>query len=283
LISFKPYARKLKILHRNHRQRIKSVGFFLLSSFILSGCAQKPWGDPFSEEESEGLRNRVEQLRLNQKECSGQWDANLEVSYHTALDDKKFAGYILVKEPSSFKFIASNPLGQPMLAITSNGKRFQLVDVLNNQYTHGSTFNFALRNDIPEEFISGQWGNWLAGKLDLPDKTESTVYQDKDPESFWYTESVNNRITESYLFDASSMLIKKSLLMSKKGKILAAFSYDGYVSNGACLQPTQITVDQLSFGASITLNLQDIQPVSTTEEKDFLLTVPSYYFIRYLP
>lgn len=256
---------------------------FLLCSLLVSGCAQKPWGDPFAEEAGEALKNRVEQLVTAQKECTGQWDANLKVNYHTAIDDKKFEGYILVNEPSSFKFIASNPLGQPVLAITSNGKQFHVVDVLSSQYTHGSTLSYALHNGIPKEFISGKWGSWLAAKLDSSGKTEAQIHADEDPQNFWYLESEDNRIVGSYLFETSTMLMKKALVLDEKGKTLAAFSYGSFVSNGDCLQPRQITIDQLSFGASIMVELEDIQPAGNTDAADFHLTVPSHYFNRYLP
>lgn len=273
----------MKPLQNNSSQCLRFTACFILSSLIVSGCARKPWGDPISEEYAKELKGRVELLRLARQQCPVQWDANIEVDYHTALDEKKFAGYILVKHPSSLKFIASNPLGQPLLALTSNSKQFQLVDIPNSQYTHGSTLKFALLNNVPEEFISGEWGNWLAARMSDSDSTQSSIYTDQDPQKFWYTESIDNRITTSYLIDTSTMLIRESLLWGNKGKVLAAFSYDDYKSNGTCLQPAKITIDQLSFGASIHLNLKDIQPVDHSETKDFILTVPSYYFNRYLP
>lgn len=283
MILLKHYAKKLKSLRLTCKQDITLAGCFLLSTLVLTGCAQKPWGDPFTEDTGEALKKKINQLIADQQECISQWDADLEVNYHTAIDDKKFDGYILVEEPSSFKFIASNPLGQPLLAVTTNGNQFQLVDVLSSQYTHGSTMNFAVHNNVPTEFISGQWGNWLAAKIDDQSAEETVIYSDENPGNFWYATLQDDRVKTAYLFDASTLLVKTSLVLSEKGKTLAAFHYTDYVSNGSCLQPTEITIDQLSFGASITLRLTDIQPAENTESKDFRLTVPSHYFNRYLP
>lgn len=250
---------------------------------LLTGCAQKPWGDPLNEEVSENVKTKIEQLKRIQEKCVKQWDADLKINYRTALDEKRFEGYILVKDPSSFKFIASNPLGQPVLAITSDGKNFQSVDILRNQYTHGSTRSFAVHNNIPLDFLSGQWGLRLAAKLDRETAREAMIYTDSDPKNFWYVELEDSKVANSYLFDSTTLLMKQFLIHDKKGKILAAFSYQNYVANGRCFQPQAITIDKLSFGASIVLTFDGIQAVEQISPKDFHLTVPSHYFNRYLP
>lgn len=263
---------------RNHHLKQTGLLFLLL---LLSSCAPKPWGDLLLQDSSPELFSTVESLLTKQYSCHPSWDADILVQYETALETRKFSGYILVSQPSAIKFIASNPLGQPILAITTNGNDFQLMDVLNQQFTRGSTRSYGLHEDIPVGFISGQWGNWLTAKPDL--QPPYNIREDIEERGIWVGKETENVPGSYYLLNYDTLQVKEQLLLDEKKKILARFTYSNFPNNDLCSQPREITISELPFRSTITLQFSRIQDVDNPDQKDFILKVPQHYFIKLLP
>lgn len=272
----------------NHNRKL-ILRFFLLVTtlFLYTGCAKTPWTNQLANEDAQSYLSTINTIQQQRDDCPQDWDADVNISWHTALGTKAFAGYLQVSNPSSFKFIVSNPLGQPILVLTSNGKKFQLLNTLSEQYTHGSTLSYALHNNIPAEFASGSWGYWLVGRMAEQVTESPSISLDKENRGVWLTvdSSLESSadITSYYLLDLEKTIILEQRLFDAENKQLADFTYSKYKPVGTCLQPHQIDIANLPFGASIQVNLNNIQPLGIATEKDFTLPIPQHYFIKYLP
>lgn len=276
-------SRKLNSSTQPHK--LKSTVFLkytaiLLCLLALTSCAGKPYGEQLSPDTSQDIYSRIEGFMEQQNQCSSSWDADILVEYATALATQKFNGYLLVKQPSFIKFIASNPLGQPLLAITTDSNQFQYMDVLNQQYTKGRTKSYALHADIPDAFISGQWGNWLAGRITT--EHPFIIRKDKEENGVWVANEQDDMPTSHFLIEPRSLTITEQLLVDEDDNILARFTYGDFTSTGLCRQPGTITITELPFGTKITLQLSGIQGVKN-DGGDFTIKVPQHYFIRLLP
>lgn len=274
------------ITNRIHTLLIK---LFLLipALFFYTGCAKTPWTNQLATENIQPYISAINTIQQQGDDCPNDWDADVEISWNTALGTKAFAGYLQVSNPSSLKFIVSNPLGQPILVFTSNGEKFQLLDILRKQYTHGSTLSYALRNNIPAEFSSGSWGYWLIGRISKQVTEHPAISLDKEDRGIWLTmeSSIENGAdtTNYYLLDLEKMIVQEQRIFDAESKHLASITYGNYKPVGNCFQPHQIDISDLPFGASIQINLNTIQSLGIATEKDFTLPIPQHYFIRYLP
>lgn len=272
----------------NHNSTLIFRLFFLATFlFLHTGCAKNPWTNQLANEDIQPYLSAIDTIQQQKNNCPNYWDADVDISWHTALGTKAFSGYLQVSNPSSFKFIISNPLGQPILALTSNGEKFQLLEILKKQYSHGSTISYALRNNMPPEFASGSWGYWLVGKLPEQVTEHPTISLDKEERGIWLTIDSRHEnsvdTTHYYLLNLKKLAVQEQRIFHKQSKHLATLTYSNYMLTGNCFQPHQIDISDLPFGASIQINLNNIQSRGSATEKDFTLPVPQHYFIKYLP
>ncbi len=259
--------------------------FFLFGLIVLSGCGHHiPATNPLNQNQLEtALPLLKDQLILQTKNCSKSWDANLEVELQATGKNQKFSGYLKIQEPSSIKFIASNPFGQPLVALTTNGEYFRFLDVINRQFSHGRTLSYALYSDIAPQFVSGQWGNWLAARL--PDFGENgfELFETSEIQGFWIKQHSTKNTTHFYLWDAQQKRIKQYLLLDDNERLLAKFDYSNYIDIGQCQQPKTISITELPFGSKIQIHLDRIQTTIPMNKKDLLLKPPSHYTIKIIP
>lgn len=272
----------------NHNSTLIIKLFILITTlFLYSGCAKIPWTNQLATEEIQPYLSTINSIQQQWNHCSNDWDADVNISWSTALGTSAFSGYLQVSEPSSFKFIVSNPLGQPLLAITSNGEKYQFLDILREQYTHGSTLSYALRNNIPVEFASGSWGDWLIGRISAQVTENPAISHDKKGRGLWLTmeSSIEDGkdTTNHYLLDLEKMTVQEQRVFDTNTKHLANITYESYKLVGSCMQPHLISMSSLPFGATIQITLTNIQSLGIATEKDFTLPIPQHYFIKHLP
>ncbi len=258
--------------------------FFLLIAVCLSGCAYKPAGEKLDEEQLEAMVPILQkQLVQQQENCPASWDADLIASVQSSGDKQKFEGYLRVQEPSSIKFIVSNPLGQPIMVLTTNGDYFRLLNAAKKQFIRGSNLSYALHTDIPRQFVSGNWGLWLGGRL--PDISFNHLI--KSTEGLWIRHKTEDGV-HYYLWDTDNKRISRHLLLDKKEKILATinYNYTDFV-NKECQQPSAIDISDLPglpfSNSQIQMKLGQVKPAPAMNEKDMLLKAPQHYTVKLMP
>lgn len=258
-----------------------------LSLLVLSGCAAKrPWGEPLQEQAAQQF---LDTLASQSKEsCTANWEADIQGIWTSRLGTKRFDGFIQTFLPSSFRFVSLNPLGQTIFGIYSDGRDFQVIDVLKNQYTHGSISSYALYNDIPMEFISEDWGYWLSGAF--PPSALQKDYQvmmDVQQRGIWLIEQPQvGEDTFSpihYRINPETRVIQEQRIYNQEGKLVATIRYDQHAMVGGCLQPEKIEVTDLPYGIEFGLEFSSINQAEIPGKKSLRLPVPPHFFVKYLP
>jgi len=188
--------------------------------------------------------------------------------------------------PDSIKFIASNPLGQPLFAVTTDGLDFTTLNTSKRTAMSGRLASYALLHDIPPAFFSGSWGEWLTGRIDQGRQESLSFRADGEGRGTWVSFSTTlggNETTTHLLIDIDQSLLLTRILEDGKGRILAEITYGEWEEVGGCRQPAQITMRQLAFGGEISLGLTDLQANETCRERDFVLPIPAGFTRRLLP
>lgn len=260
------------------------VLFIVFMTISVSGCARPPWGVQPEEDIQTKSQQLLEQAIDATGRCAKSWQADIDIQWNTPLHSRKLSGYIKVLEPSTFKFISYNPLGQPLLAIASTGDNFQILDVLHKQFTHGSTDSYALHNGIDPTFVSGKWGQWMSGRIptELSEKAEFLI--DREDRGIWVTTEEKSKIeaTGYYLLNRDTLTLEEMRLYSPKNKLLAVFHYSNRKNKRDCPFPTVVKIDELPFGATFTSSFSNIEQADA-DERDYSLPQPSDYFIQLMP
>jgi outer membrane lipoprotein-sorting protein len=263
------------------------VAFLCLVLLISGGCARQPWTDQVNEDQAKAIRNMIQEIQKTDAACSSTLDAEVVVSWKTGMETKAFSGFLQMKQPSSVKFVTTNPLGQTIAALVSDGDSFRSVNTVTRQFLSGSLLNLALRNDIPPELLTGNWGSWLSGRIEIPKSSEIVdIRQDASSRGIWVLlANPKNRLSgkEFVLIDPQMKRPLSRVLMNAEENPIARIEYGDWQKGAGCEQPAHFHITGLSMGAEITIQLSDIITDKVFTEKDFSLSPPPGYFIELRP
>jgi outer membrane lipoprotein-sorting protein len=266
---------------------LNSVILLCLVLIISGGCARKPWTDPVDDNQAQAIRGMIQEKQKTDAACSSTLDAEIVISWKTAMETKSFSGFLQLKHPSSMKFVTTNPLGQTLVALVSDGHSFSSVNTLSKQFVSGSLFSLAIRNDVQPELFTGDWGSWLRGRIEIPESYEVTdIRQDTSARGVWATLAKPNSTKsgkEYLLIDPASKLILLRMLTDAEDNPIARIEYGDWQQGTSCRQPATFHITGLSMRTEITIKMADIITDKVLTEKDFSLKPPPGYFIELRP
>jgi outer membrane lipoprotein-sorting protein len=260
-------------------------GFIVL--FFLAGCAGKPWSGKFEPDQVKSYKTIIEGQIKAGEACPSTLDAEVAVTWKNTLETKAFSGYLQLQLPSSVKFVTTNPLGQTLFALVSDGEAYSTVNAITQQYISGSLSSLAMRNNIPQELLTGNWGTWLSGRIIATDNEEITdVRKDSAGRGLWVIikkpkDASGNK--EYILVDSTGNHPLFRILMNASDDPIAKIQYRDWQQKNRCGQPMTFDITDLPMGAEITLHLSDIITDKVFDKTNFILMPPPGYFIQLLP
>lgn len=271
-------------LHRLPASLLLCCLFLVLQ--LTGGCAKKPWTTDIGPDRSKEVRKVLKTMQERDASCASCLDGDAVVAMENHLETKVLGGYVKLMLPDSVKFIASNPLGQPLFALASDGVRFETLNTTNRTYTAGSVQSYALLHDIPTAFLSGSWAEWLTGRIGTGRMEGLAILGDADSRGVWVSfkeRAGGQETTTRLLIDAGKAQLLSRILEDAKGNILAEIAYDAWQQMDGCPQPGQILMTRLTFGAQVSLKLSDVQASDLCRVHDFILPVPAGFQRQFLP
>jgi outer membrane lipoprotein-sorting protein len=277
----------MSIQSENHPSASLGPVFFLCFVLFLSGgCARNPWTKQVDDNQAGMIKDVIQKKIATDAACSSTLDAEITISVKTVMETKSFSGFVQLKLPSSVKFVTTNPLGQTLLALVSDGQSYRTVNTLDNQFTSGSLSTMAIRNDIPQELLTGKWGIWFSDRIEIPKDAEITdIRQDETARGIWVKLATKTKEggQEYILIDPANGRPLLRLLMDAEENPIARIEYSDWQQSQKCEQPTTFHITGLSKGVEITIHLTDIITDKILTERDFILRPPPGYFIELRP
>jgi len=256
-----------------------------LLALLSSGCAPKQWSDPLKEDPLEASKMEVAGYLTKYEQCGNTLGADLELFYKNPMEQRALEGYLAFSLPKAYKFIVSNPFGQPLLAITGNSKTFEVLLTRETQYIAGSLESYAIRNKLPVEFMKGDWGAWLMAQTHYTTGQIYEIREDEQQRGLWVFWRPADRYQpwESILFERESGKILERLLYNHKNKTIARINYNNWqtMPETKCEQPLSVVVSDLGYGTEIEIKLKDVE--LRPEKNTYDLTPPNGYFKKYMP
>ena len=256
--------------------------FLVLS---ISGCASPPWGKIVSEQVSNETGQLYGRFIEQSKECSSGFDGDVIARFHTQLKNITQAGFFQMLEPSYIKIVVSNPLGQPLLVISSNARIYQELNSINRTFKTVTHRSFSIRNEIPPSFMRGHWFAWLTGRPLSDDYQIRAIREDPEARGVWLEIGADTEAAtalEHVLMDFSGNHLIERIIVAEDGSFQATISYADWQTISACEQPMNISVSGLSFGATANLMFSDLREAEL-KPRDFNLPYPQGYRRQYLP
>ncbi|MFC1837369.1 hypothetical protein ACFLYW_01645 [Thermodesulfobacteriota bacterium] len=273
------------------RRFIASTLFFFfaaVSLFVLQGCARHLQTDPASEKDIEFAASaftRYRQIFFERCRCclDAEVDAALSVSGWFSNHTGKLSGYLQAMESGTVKFVAINPLGQPMLIVMTDGRAFKSLNVFEGKAYIGSTDSKISGKYIPPGLNTEFSYYWLTGGMPPGDMEILEVSRDKENNGFWmHIQYEDANIDSMILFDPADLVVLRHVMMNEKGDHLVDLVYDAYqpesVNREACRFPTKIRVSSTS-GANrkIDLSLSAIISDAEFSAEDLEVSIPDNF------
>ncbi|PHR30552.1 MAG: hypothetical protein COA36_00675 [Desulfotalea sp.] len=256
---------------------------FLLTALFVSGCAQKPWKTSLGENEYESTLQIAEEMAAVNTKCNKGFQSDLTLEYANPFGKRTFSGYFLYSPGTNYKFVASNPLGQPIVIIAGNKKRYQMINTLQAKYVTGGMTSFSLRYKLPIHFLKGRWDDWLTGKNSISTEYITDISTDRELRGIWITFEDNEgaRNISHLLIDPERRTIIEHVLETRQKKPLATIRYSDYIQDQSCLQPQNINITGLEYGTTIKLQLSETK--LTSRINVYKLTPPQGYWKQFRP
>lgn len=252
--------------------------------FCLAGCATKPWRDPLGTDQAEATELLFDTLAARDQTCGDSLEADIALFYKTPFDSKAVNGFLQFSLPSSYKFVMTNPLGQPLLAIAGDQLSYQVIDTINRRYLAGTVRSFGIRNDISSAFLAGDWANWLMGRNSLQGRQVTSVRHDRYNRGVWVSlepQTTAGTGTEHLLMDPDRELYLTRIIEDSQQRVIVEIAYEGWAASGKCMQPLDIYFKGLDYGSEIHIKLSDI--VVTSDRQTYRLPIPPGYMRHFLP
>ncbi|OGQ96146.1 MAG: hypothetical protein A2521_12495 [Deltaproteobacteria bacterium RIFOXYD12_FULL_57_12] len=240
----------------------------LLCCLLIAGCAGRlPPMTDLSATESGAVAAAFAEVQAQARRCGPCFDAEVEaqVSFSNLLGSKsgRLVGYLQAMAPASLKFVAVNPLGQPLFVFVTDGQRFRSLIVLEAREYEGPVQSALFRKYAPPGFEPAEAFAWLSG---WPGASAGIVAVRRAvaEEGYWLELHRGSDSAQSYiLFEPNSGEVRRHILQDGQGRLTMDVSYDGQAATGAgsaagCRLPARITVAALPSNGNLILDLKDV-------------------------
>lgn len=275
------------------------------SFFLLQGCARPILQTlPVAENEvREATSAFTRYQEIYQEYCSSCLDAEagaaLSVSGWFSNHTGKLTGYLQAMAPGYIKFVALNPLGQPVYILVSNGREFKSLNVLEGKAYLGSVYSETFKKFSPPGFEPELSFYWLTGRLEPKTLQVAAVRRDREMQAYWLQLGHAMSGTDSMiLFDPRELRILRHILLDEQGEHLVDARYESYqpaagkmarsseddlpaeniaADETLCTIPGRILVSSGSGAQKIEIQLSSLLADAEFSPEDFDLEVPASF------
>ncbi|MEJ2332770.1 MAG: hypothetical protein P8Y08_08310 [Desulfobulbaceae bacterium] len=276
------------------------------SLVFIQGCARSILQTyPAGEQEIEAVLEAFSRYhKISAEVCpcclDAEADASLSVSGWFSDHTGKLSGYLQAMNPGYVKFIAPNPLGQPLFIFVTDGEIFISLNVFEEKAYLGSVHSKAFKKFAPPGFEPQFSYYWLTGRLQPGDIRIQAVMRDREQEKFWLQIRHAETNTESMvLFDPAELLILRHVLRDEQGEHLVDILYTDHqplpgktgknAGNASavmqasdaikvqCAVPTKVTASANGDTEKIAVRLYSFLDDARFSEEDFTLKIPDNF------
>ncbi|MDF1577001.1 MAG: hypothetical protein RQ753_08275 [Desulfurivibrionaceae bacterium] len=240
----------------------------------MAGCAGLPARLPISAAESVAARQSFKEMAGRQRLCDKSVDADLTVTVDSRFYRGTMNGYLQAMAPSFVKLVGINPLGQPLVALVSDGERFNFVRFPDRLIYQGDVDSEAYRRIAPAGIEPGALYYTLIGRLAPGEVRILSTGGDERGRGVWLElarEPGNSR--SLVLFDPARQLIRRDLKLDEDGRAALEIVYDKYGA-GECGLPGRLTAVSRDHAGELTIRLDDWRTGFPSSPVDFELELP---------
>lgn len=268
----------------NKRLR-KARGFLVRFPFmllLLSGCARVPVTVPLLPAEQEAVEISYREWQKEQIRCPSALDAAVTVTLRAWPRSGTLSGFVQALEPALLKFIALNPLDQPMLMLATDGRWFRLISVSESASYEGSVGAEAFEKYAPEGARPMHAFFWLTGRM--PPEVSRIIAVSREEGAGLYRLDLagEERLRHRILYDPRLKVLHRHQVVDERQNVLVDVRYADYQDipgewQASCLLPGTITMETRRQRGRMIIELSDLLAAPQLAPDDFHLVPPAAY------
>jgi len=247
----------------------------LALALLAGGCASLPRQIPLAPDADTRARAAFRQLAAAQKAC-GRWaDAEALVTFDSIWRSGSMSGYLQLLAPGFLRFVGINPLGQPLLILATDGRRFSSILPSEMRAYEGpvttSTFQRYVQAGVAPE--AGYY--WMIGRLRPGEVTLLSVAGASGSSDVWVKFSYDDGAgPEMVRFDPVRLTIVSHRLLDDRDRVALEVDYDDYTAP-PCGLPGLVTIRGGSRKGTLALHLRDWRTTEPLTPQDFTVNIPT--------
>ena len=259
-------------------RRLTLLGFFL---FLANGCATLPATVSLDADLRRQASLDFLQLVAGQQACNCCLDVQVRASVKSLLQKGSLQGFLQAMSPSYLKFVGLNPLGQPLVILSTDGENFRYVVVPEAKSYDGPASARKFKDYAPQGFEPEHAFFWLTGRL-APGKIEIfDVAGDAEGQGLWFEFAYDQeKLRRHVLFDPKERVILRHIVVDEEDHTLMDVRYLEYQNKSVaekneCRLPSLIKVHaSTKNGAVMELAFSDWIEDASFIGPDFVVELP---------
>lgn len=261
---------------------LRRWGALLLALLLFGGCAGLPPTTSISLSEQDNARLLLQEALAAQEQCNCCLDVQVQARITSTFQSGTISGFLQAMRPSYLKFVGLNPLGQPLMILSSDGVNFRYVAVPEARSYEGLVTAEKFKKYAPQGFSPASAFAWLTGRLPGAGLQILSVARAAEGQGLWYEVAYpGEEIRRHILFSPEERTVLRHILVDRSGDILLDVLYEKYrdFATGAqagCPLPGFISVHANSHnGVHMEFGFSDWLPDARFTEDDFVVRLPS--------
>jgi len=248
------------------------VGLALL--LLAAACAVLPVRRQLPPAEETRARAAFRQLAAEQKVCGGWGDAEALLSLDSVWKSGSVSGYLQLLAPGYLRFVGLNPLGQPLLILTTDGQNFSSILPTEMRAYEGPVSSPPFRRYVPERLRPETSYYWLSGRLRPGVVKVLKVTGDDDGSDLWVKLAYDDGAgREMVRFDPKRLSISRHLLLDERDRVVFEVGYGDYTAP-PCGLPGLVTIRDGRGKGTLELRLRDWRTAEPLTPQDFAVDIP---------
>jgi hypothetical protein len=251
-----------------------------LALLLLAGCAARlPVGVAIAPAEQEAVTASYRQWQEEQRECPSSLDGAVTLTLRAWPRSGTLSGFVQAREPALLRFVALNPLGQPMMMLVTDGEWFRLVSVPEATSYEGSVEAAAFEKYAPEGMRAGHAFFWLTGRVPPEISQIDAVTREERATAYWLELAGEDRLRHRILYDPRLEVLHRHQVVDEWRSVLVDVGYADFQSipgtgENNCLLPGTITVETRRQRGRMIIELNDWLIAPRLQPADFYLEAP---------
>lgn len=222
------------------------------------------------------------QSRLNRffdQPCVAAIDSDVRLEWQAYGQLETYPATLQATAPAFLRFAVVDPLGRPLLLLTSNGSTFILADNRKGVGYAGMTDSDFIHQYLPAGIVAHDLFFWLSGRIRQDGLQVLSARKAENGPLFWYEVDYGDRLI--HLLGLDKDYLSRHLVLDEDKTVLFDAQYSGYFNTTEdCDWPGKIEVSGEELAAAFTLKFTKMYSFSSLDDQLFQLQLPPHFVVR---